>query len=175
MVEGHRGWGVRLIELVALSLTAVAAVASVIGAAFAYHSHRARLRSELPNIQIGGWTFETPCRPFSSLIYFWFEVGVDHNSVGWEVIRVEANKSRGSRCLLASVKGEPEWRDSYDLGYPTNKGRIRIEETRGSGWLTFTCQHASRKEGRYKKKKVAVPYVVWEESYSVEPKLQDHT
>ncbi len=164
-----------MIQLVTLSLTAVAALAAVIGAVFAWLSHRARLRSELPNIKVGGWTYETPRQLFSSLIHFWFEVGVDHNSVGWEVIRVEANKSRGSKCLLASVNGEPTWQDSYELIYPTNRGRLRIKETQGSGWLTFTCQRASRKEGKYRKKRVAVPYVVWEESYSMEPKPQDHT
>ena len=149
-----------VIQLVTLSFTAVAATAAIIGVAFAWFSHRARLRSELPKIQIRGWTYENSDQPFPWLMSFTFEIGRDHNSVGWEIIRVEANKSRGSRCLLASANGDPEWQEFYDFSRPVSIGHLRIENAQGEGWLTFVCQRPLRKTGKHKRTKVPVPYVV---------------
>ena len=124
-----------------------------------YLNRRARLRSELPKIYINFWSYRYAGKDRPGLVSFGFELGTDHNSVGWDVIRVEVNRARGTRCLLASAEGEPEWRESHDFAEPVNKGLLRIQNAQGAGWLTFICQHPLKRVGKYRKKKVPVPYV----------------
>ena len=124
-----------MIEIATITLTAIAAIAAVLGLLVAYLNHHARLQSELPKVAI-----------YHSDIYkgekcFSFKIIPGFMSMYWDVIRVTANKSDGSPCQLAPTTGEViEWYDLYEYEQPTKKGELLIRGANADVWLSFVCR-----------------------------------
>ena len=124
-----------MVAITGLLLTAVAAVAAILGLLVAYLNHRARLQNELPKVVI-----------YHSDIYkgeqcFFFKMLPDPKSMCWEITRIAVDRSRGSPCQLSPTTEDAiEWRECYEYDQPVRKGELLIRRTGSDVWLSFVCR-----------------------------------
>ena len=114
-------------EIASIVLAGIAAAAAVIVLGFAYVSHCARKRNELPKIQM--YEYQNSKETYS------FHLETDQHSSGWEVERVEViDADIGLQCL------------SQDLQRITNDGQTESLLTYQSNWREF-CDFPERLPG----------------------------
>ena len=137
------------IELVALVLTAVAALAATVGLVIAFFNRRDMVLAKLPKIQL-----------FNSGGGYHFRLNTDHNSIGWKVIKVEVVDSNYRKECLAQdlmVKEDERttkyvrsgWRDFCE--YPegaSDFAPLWVHPNCYKASLSFICSVPSRKRKR---------------------------
>ena len=106
-------------------------------------NHRARLRSELPDVAI--WMVNEQRRIFN------FKASRSGNSYGWEIIGVKVDRATRKDCLsLHPVREETliQWGAELDFVPPISCGEVkslRIHPDCPRGWLAFHFRKPSKR------------------------------
>ena len=139
------------IEVFTLGLAAATLVVAVLGTLLAWLNHRARLRSELPEIRI---------EPRDSGLYhsdqvmtIHFKLNAHHPNSGWRVTMVEVVDATLRACLRHAETGQGEWRDFDTFDQPIEPGQIGELDVRpgcNEIMLKFLCERPRKRWWRRK-------------------------
>ena len=136
------------LDILGISLTAIAAIASAGGLYLTFLNHRARKQSLLPTIEITSFAYVKD--------FYFFSLKTNAHSVGWKVVRIEAVHSDFGLEFLAQnydkVEGnvtsgpyQTDWRSycEYDGGPRPLEG-FHVHRSVYEADLNFVCDTGSR-------------------------------
>ena len=141
-----------MIELVALSLAAVAATASTIGLAIAFLNHRERVQSESPKIRTNN-TFEDNAHVLHFRVEPRFRMPASNITPGgssetydWEITGIKVAGYRRYKYLSQispAREGLTQWTNSISYEGPVIRGRIQIHPDCSKAQFLFICRKSS--------------------------------
>ena len=133
-------------EQIALTFSIATFIAALVGTYFAWQNHRARVRSELPEIQIvpRGYGFYRP----DQVMMIHFKLKTNSSNYSWRVVRVEVIKASPRECLRHGETGRGQWRDFDVFDQPVEHGEIGELDVRpgcNELALRFLCERPLKK------------------------------
>ena len=135
-----------MIEPIFLTFTVATFAVAVFGAWFTWRNHRARLRSELPEIWMAPLDHGL-YRP-DQVMLIHFQLRTHHPNFGWRVIRVDVVEACPRKCLRHGETGEGEWQDFDEFDHPIEPGQYGELDVRpgcNELVLKFLCERPRKR------------------------------
>ena len=133
-------------ELIVLTLTVATFMVALVGTYFAWQNHRARVRSEVPEIHIvprGSGLY----RP-DQVMMIHFKLRTNNSNYSWRVVRVEVIKATPRECLRHAETGRGSWKDFDDFDQPVERGDVGELDVRpgcNELVLRFLCERPRKR------------------------------
>ena len=136
-----------MISLATLMVSSATLAVAAVAAWFSWRSHRARLRSELPEIWME--PLDQGLYRSDQAMVVYFQLRTHHPNFGWRVVRVdviEANLLR--ECLWHGATGRERWRDFKEFERPIEPGQygeLRVHPGCNDLVLRFLCERLRKR------------------------------
>ena len=129
-----------------MTLTVATFVVALVGTYFAWQNHRARVRSELPDIRAvptGNGHYVQ-----RQIMLIRFEFGPHKCGNGWRVVKVGVIEASPRKCLRHEKTGQREWEDFHVFDYPIEPGQSTELDVRpgcNEILLRFLCERPRKR------------------------------